>query len=144
MGILSKLKEKLGTGSGSDMFEGPDQGYVELGSESNIDTKSRLMVRPFVIEEFEGIKPILDALREGHTIALINIKPLKDKDLIELKRAINKLKKTCDALEGDIAGFGENWIAAVPNFAYIYRGPKAGKEEGKKSAGMEEVAEYEE
>ena len=45
--------------------------------------------------------------------------------------------------EGDIAGFGENWIAAVPSFAYIYRGPKgAAKEEGKK-AGME-VTEYEE
>lgn len=143
MGFLSKLKEKLGTSSSSDMFEESEQGYVEIGSESGIDTKSRLMVRPFVIEEFEHIKPILDALREGHTIALINIKPLKDKDLVELKRAINKLKKTCDAIEGDIAGFGENWIAAVPNFAYIYRGQKAGKEESKKQEGME-VAEYEE
>jgi len=142
MGFLSKLKEKLGTQS-SDMFDEAEQGYVELGSESGIDAKSRLMVRPFVIEEFEHIKPILDALREGHTIALINIKPLKDKDLVELKRAINKLKKTCDAIEGDIAGFGENWIAAVPNFAYIYRGPKATKEESKKAESVE-VAEYEE
>ena len=142
MGFLSKLKEKLGT-SQSDMFEDAEHGYVELGSESNIDTKSRLMVRPFVIEEFEHIKPILDSLREGHTIALINIKPLKDKDLIELKRAINKLKKTCDAIEGDIAGFGENWIAAVSNFAYIYRGQKPAKEEAKKVEGME-VTEYEE
>ena len=141
MGFFSKIKEKLGT-SQSDMFEEAEQGYVELGSESGIDTKSKLMVRPFVIEEFEHIKPILDSLREGHTIALINIKPLKDKDLVELKRAINKLKKTCDAIEGDIAGFGENWIAAVPNFAYIYRGQKASKED--KKAGMEEVAEYEE
>ncbi len=145
MGFLNKLKEKLGSGSGSDMFEESEQSYVELGSESPADTKSRLSVRPFAIEEFEDIKPILDSLREGHTIALINIKPLKDKDLIELKRAINKLKKTCDAIEGDIAGFGENWIAACPSFAYIYRGPKAGSasKEGK-AAGMEEVAEYEE
>ena len=144
MGFLSKLKEKLGTGSSSEMFEEAEHGYVELGSETHMDAKSKLMVRPFVIEEFEHIKPILDALREGHTIALVNIKPLKDKDLVELKRAINKLKKTCDAVEGDIAGFGENWIAAVPSFAYIYRGPKAtAKEEGKKTAGVEEVAEYE-
>ena len=142
MGFFDKLKEKLGTQS-SD-FEETEQGYVELGSEAaGMDTKSKLMVRPFVIEEFEQIKPILDALREGHTVALINIKPLKDKDLVELKRAINKLKKTCDALEGDIAGFGENWIAAVPSFAYIYRGPKPSKDEGKKSSEME-VAEYEE
>ena len=143
MGFLSKLKEKLGTGSSSEMFEEAEHGYVELGSESSVDTRSKLMVRPFVIEEFEHIKPILDSLREGHTIALINIKPLKDKDLVELKRAINKLKKTCDAIEGDIAGFGENWIAAVPNFAYIYRGQKATKEQAKKAESME-VTEYEE
>jgi SepF-like predicted cell division protein (DUF552 family) len=145
MGFFSKIKEKLGSGSGNEGLEESEQSYVELGSESSTDTKSKLMVRPFVIEEFEHIKPILDSLREGHTIALINIKPLKDKDLVELKRAINKLKKTCDALEGDIAGFGENWIAAVPSFAYIYRGPKAGaKEEGKKPAEGVEVTEYEE
>ena len=36
--------------------------------------------------------------------------------------AVNKLKKTCDALEGDIAGFGEEWIVATPNFAYVHRG----------------------
>ena len=143
MGFLSKLKEKLGTGSSSEMFEEAEHGYVELGNEPGVDTKSILMVRPFMIEEFEGIKPILDALREGHTIALINIKPLKDKDLVELKRAINKLKKTCDAIEGDIAGFGENWIAAVPSRISIYRGPKPAKEEGKKAEGME-VTEYEE
>lgn len=142
MGFLSKLKEKLGTGS-SDMFEEAEQGYVELESESGINTRSRLMVRPFVIEEFEHIKPILDSLREGHTIALINIKPLKDKDLVELKRAINKLKKTCDAIEGDIAGFGENWIAAVPNFAYIYRGQKGAKDESKNPQDIK-VTEYEE
>jgi len=52
---------------------------------------------------------------------LINIRPLKERDLIELKRAINKLKKTCDAVEGDIAGFGEDYLVAVPNFAQIYR-----------------------
>jgi len=144
MGFFSKIKEKLGTGSSSQMFEEAEHGYVELSKESEIEARSKLTVRPFVIEEFEGIKPILDSLREGHTIALINIKPLKDKDLVELKRAINKLKKTCDAIEGDIAGFGENWIAAVPSFAYIYRGPKAAKEEGKKAEGMQQVTEYEE
>jgi SepF-like predicted cell division protein (DUF552 family) len=60
-------------------------------------------------------------LREGSTIALINIRPLKEKDLVELKRAINKLKKTCDAIAGDIAGFGEDYIVATPEFASVFR-----------------------
>ena len=121
MGFLSKIKEKLGTSSSSEMFDEAEHGYVELGSESGSDSKSKLMVRPFIIEEFEHIKPILDALREGHTIALVNIKPLKDKDFVELKRAINKLKKTCDAIEGDIAGFGDAYLVVTPAFAQIYR-----------------------
>lgn len=104
----------------------PERGddYVELGSsgsEARDDPKSRVLVRPFVMEEFEDIKHILDVLRAGSTIALINIKPLKDKDLVELKRAISKLRKTCEAIDGDIAGFGEDYVVAVPYFARIHR-----------------------
>ncbi|MBW2983893.1 cell division protein SepF [Candidatus Woesearchaeota archaeon] len=138
MGFFSKLKKPEGS-------EEEEEGYVELGAEPSME-KAKITVRPFVIENFEHIKPILDVLREGHTIALINIKPLKDKDIVELKRAINKLKKTCDAIEGDIAGFGEDWIAAVPSFAKIHRGPKEGsgekKEESEPVEGVTEVTEY--
>jgi SepF-like predicted cell division protein (DUF552 family) len=135
-GFFSKLKDKV-SGAGSEVMHEAEEGYVELGTESGSESGHKITVRPFVIEDFESIKPILDSLREGHTIALINIKSLKDKDLVELKRAINKLKKTCDAIDGDIAGFGDNWIAAVPSFAHIYR--HKGKEE-KKEVG--EVTEY--
>ncbi|MBT4935250.1 cell division protein SepF [Candidatus Woesearchaeota archaeon] len=95
--------------------------YVELDSESQKEDRSKVLVRPFVMEEFEDIKEVLDVLREGSTVALINIKPLKDKDLVELKRAISKLRKTCDAIDGDIAGFGEDYVVAVPYFGRIHR-----------------------
>ena len=95
--------------------------YVEIDAEANRDPKAKVLVRPFVITDFADIKPALDSLREGYTIALLNIRPLKEKDIIELKRAVNKLKKTCDAIEGDIAGFGEDWIVVTPNFAQIHR-----------------------
>jgi len=138
-GFFSKLKEKMNADSSKVLEEAEEEGYVEIGTEAAMEEKSKITVRPFVIEDFEGIKPILDSLRDGHTIALVNIKPLKDKDLVELKRAINKLKKTCDAIEGDIAGFGDNWIAAVPSFAHIHRGKP--KEEPKKKE-VSEVTEY--
>ena len=137
-GFFSRLKEQI-SGAGSDILhEAEEEGYVELGTD-NAELSSKVTVRPFVIEDFESIKPILDSLREGHTIALVNIKPLKDKDLVELKRAINKIKKTTDAIEGDIAGFGDNWIAAVPSFAKIYR--HKAKEEPKKE-NVSGVSEY--
>ena len=97
-----------------------EEGYVELDSESQ-EFKSKIIVRPFVLKDFDDVKEILDSLREGYTIALVNIKPLKDKDLVELKRSINKLKKTTDAIEGEIAGFGEDYIVVTPSFAQIYR-----------------------
>ncbi len=96
--------------------------YVELASQhGGSEDRSKVLVRPFVMEEFEDIKEVLDILREGSTIALINIKPLKDKDLVELKRAVSKLRKTCEAIDGDIAGFGEDYVVAVPYFARIHR-----------------------
>lgn len=95
--------------------------YVEIDTDEERETTSKVVVRPFVMEDFSDIKEILDSIREGYTIALINIKPLKDKDLVELKRAINKLKKTCDAIDGDIAGFGDDYVVVTPSFAEIHR-----------------------
>ncbi len=115
-----QLKEKFMRPNEDDDLEKADQ-YVEVDHAQNKDEHSKVMVRPFVLEEFEDIKEILDVLREGSTIALVNIKPLKDKDLVELKRAVSKLRKTCEAIEGDIAGFGEDYVVAVPYFAKIHR-----------------------
>lgn len=100
--------------------------YVELNADQDFSSGSgsRITVRPFSITDFSDIKPVLDALREGYTICLLNIEPLKEKDLVELKRAINKLKKTCDAIEGDIAGFGDDYIVVTPSFASIHREAK--------------------
>ena len=103
-----------------DNLQAEDE-YVELNSDSEPTRSSKIIVRPFVMNDFSDIKPVLDSLREGNTIALVNIKPLKEKDLVELKRAVNKLKKTCDAIEGDIAGFGDDYIVITPSFAQIYR-----------------------
>ncbi|MBT7902963.1 cell division protein SepF [Candidatus Woesearchaeota archaeon] len=121
MGFLDKLKGKLS--ASSDDFEPTTHGddYVEITPDSGTEKHSKIIIRPFVIEEFSDVKGVLDALREGYTIALVNIRPLKDKDLVELKRAVNKLKKTCEAVEGDIAGFSDDWIAVTPSFASIYR-----------------------
>jgi SepF-like predicted cell division protein (DUF552 family) len=121
MGLMDKMKGMFGN-SGSDSAEHDEvKEYVELDSEASKEQKGKVTVRPFVIEDFADIKAILEVLREGNTIALINIRPLKEKDIVELKRAVNKLKKTTDAIEGDIAGFGEDYVIITPSFAKVYR-----------------------
>ncbi|MCX6709608.1 MAG: cell division protein SepF [Candidatus Woesearchaeota archaeon] len=117
--VGSKIKKSFSRGD-EELFEESDKDFVELET-AGASGEVKVMVRPYVLSDFADIKEILDALREGNTIAMINIKPLKEKDMIELKRAINKLKKTCDALEGDVAGFGDDYIVATPKFAQIFR-----------------------
>lgn len=102
--------------------EEPEE-YVEIDLNAAQANDSKVVVKPFVLKEFDDINPVLNSLREGYTIAVIDIKPLKTKDIIELKRAIAKIKKTIDAIEGKIAGFGENIILATPQFADIHKVP---------------------
>ena len=115
-----------------------EEGYVELDTDSEEEMRSKIIVRPFVMKDFESIKPVLDSLREGKTIALVNIRPLKDKDLVELKRAINKLKKTTDAIDGEIAGFGEDYIVVAPSFAQIYRSKETSEVKAEPKEGIQE------
>ena len=111
--VFDKIKRVFG---GGDIE--PEYVEIDLGREIK---KSKVLVKPFVLKSFEDITPILNSLREGYTIAVIDIKPLRSKDVIELKRAISKIKKTADALEGSIAGFGENIIIVTPSFAEIHK-----------------------
>jgi SepF-like predicted cell division protein (DUF552 family) len=89
---------------------------IDLGKEAK---KAKVLIKPFVLRKFEDVNEVLNYLREGYTIALVDIKPLKAKDIIEVKRAIAKLKKTADALEGSIAGFGDGIVIVAPSFAEI-------------------------
>ncbi|MBS3150921.1 cell division protein SepF [Candidatus Woesearchaeota archaeon] len=124
MGAFEKLREKFFGEKSEELFDESASDYVEINT-PELGSKTKVIVKPFVIHEFQDIKPAIDSLREGYTIGLVNIRPLKEKDIIELKRAINKLKKTCDVVGGDIAGFGEDWIVITPSFVEVHRHPTA-------------------
>jgi len=111
--VLDKLKKWVGSNN-SSLTE--DYVEIDLGQEQ---AKSKVNVRPFVLRKFDDVSEILNSLREGYTIAVIDISTLRKKDVIELKRAVAKIKKTTEALEGSITGFGENIVIATPQFAEI-------------------------
>ena len=98
--------------------------YIEIDLNQDANKKDKIRVRPFTLRTYDDTNEIINSLREGYTIAVIDIKPLKTKDIIELKRSITKIKKTVDALEGSIAGFGESTILATPAFAEILKTPE--------------------
>jgi SepF-like predicted cell division protein (DUF552 family) len=125
--FLESIKKRFND-SNDEMLEG-EQEYVEIDNAPRQNANAKVIVRPFVLQDFADTKSILDALRAQDTIALINIAPLRDKDIVELKRSINKLKKTVDAVNGDIAGFGDDHIVIAPAFAQIWRKPAAKSDE---------------
>jgi SepF-like predicted cell division protein (DUF552 family) len=114
--VLKRLRNRLMGGKSE-----PDYIEVDLGQEIK---KDKIMVKPFVLRKLEDTNEILKSLREGYNIVVVDIRPMKGKDMMDLKRAILKIKKTVEAIEGDVAGFGENVIIATPGFAQIYKPKK--------------------
>ena len=123
--IFDKIKKAFSDSIGDSGEE--EYLEIDLGQEK---PDKKILVKLFVLKEYEDMTQILNALRDGYTIAIIDIRILKQKDSIELKRAITKVKKTIEALEGSIAGFGENIVIATPSFAHIHK--EARPEKGKK------------
>lgn len=105
MGWFNKLKGK-GEEEVSDFIE------IDLNHEKS---DSKVVIKTFTLKVYEDVNAILNALRNGYTIAVIDIRTIKSKDVVELKRAISKIKKTVEALEGKIAGFGDNVVIATPS-----------------------------
>jgi len=112
--VLDRIKRAF-SGSIGEVME--DE-YIEIDLEQEGGKENKVIVRLFVLTQYEDVNNILNALRDGYTIAIIDFKVLKQKDPIELKRAVSKIKKTVDALEGSIAGH-ENLVIATPSFAKI-------------------------
>ena len=104
--------------------KGEEGDYLEIET-GQVGEKAKIIVKPFILKDFDGVRNVLETLRNGYTIALIDVKHLREKDVFELKRAVSKIKKTCDALDGDIAGF-DNLIIVTPAFAKIFRGRGTG------------------
>jgi len=56
--FFSQIKDKFKnyTESGEELSEEGEEGYVELNTEGGDEVKSKIMVRPFVMNDFEDIK----------------------------------------------------------------------------------------
>lgn len=93
--------------------------YVELNMESE-KKDEKIIIQVERLESFADSDRILNKLREGG-IVLAKIKHLRDKDDAEYKRAMEKIKKTCSNINGDIGALGNDWILLTPSFAKIHR-----------------------
>ncbi|MFH8080997.1 MAG: cell division protein SepF [Candidatus Aenigmatarchaeota archaeon] len=98
------------------------EAFVEI--EKTGEEGKKIHIKVETLEEYGDTDRVQKLLREGN-ILFLKIKPLRDKDLGELKRAVAKIKKTVTAMNGDIVGVDENYLIVTPEFARVYRGEAA-------------------
>lgn len=96
-----------------------DDDFVELDAKRS-ERDEKVVIRAETLTEFGDVEAVQEHLRNDH-IVWVNIKPLKKKDMADLKRAVKRLKKTIKAVEGDMAGVDEEWIVVCPGYATIAR-----------------------
>ena len=102
-------------------ISGEDYMEVDLmDSESQKATGGKISIRVERLEDFSDTERVLRSIREGF-IVFVKIRGLKDKDMGELKRAVEKLKKSVAANNGDIAGVEQDWLIVAPENATVHR-----------------------
>ena len=102
-----------------ERFKSP-QDYLELEIETEGKPLEKLLIQVERMNNYEDSDRIQGKVREG-IILLVKIKSLREKDMNELKRAIARIRKTCIAIDGDIAGIGDDWIIVTPSKARVHR-----------------------
>ncbi|MFB6216178.1 MAG: cell division protein SepF [Candidatus Aenigmatarchaeota archaeon] len=111
--LLGKNKEAIG-----------DEELVEISHEHSEQRVESVPIKIVQLEEYNDAEEVQKSVREGN-IVFAKIKKLKEKDMSELKRAIERIRKTCTAVDGDIAGVDDNYIIVAPEYARIVRnGPE--------------------
>lgn len=101
--------------------EGEGEEFMEVTEDAG---NEKISVRLESLKDYIDTDRVQQLVREGNVVFL-RIKELRQKDITELKRAVDKLKRTCIAMDGDIVGVDEDFLVITPKAAKIFRG-KAG------------------
>jgi SepF-like predicted cell division protein (DUF552 family) len=105
---------------GKGIKEMSEEEFIELDTQEAQTPSGKVPIRVDKLEDFADTDRIQKIIRDG-SIVLVKIKALRTKDISELKRAIDKLRKTTVAMNGDIAGIDEDFIIVTPAFAHVVR-----------------------
>ena len=97
---------------------GEKEGFIEIETEG--EEKRKINVRIENLSDYRDVEEIQKLVREGN-IVFLRMRKLKERDLGELRRSIERLRKTSIAMNGDIVGIDEDYILLTPSFAHVVR-----------------------
>ena len=100
--------------------ENPEDEFLEVDN-SLLNEEGKVNVKIEHLTGFADTEKIQQLVREGNVVFL-NIREIRDRDINELKRCVDRLKKTCLAMNGDMVGVDEDFLIITPSFARVFRG----------------------
>jgi SepF-like predicted cell division protein (DUF552 family) len=93
--------------------------FIEIESEEG--ERKKINIRIENLDDYRDVERVQRFLREGDIIFL-RIKRLRERDIGELKRSVERLRRTSVAMNGDIIGVDEDFLILTPPYAKIFRG----------------------
>jgi len=100
----------------------PEPEPKEVNIKPSAIAEKKMALQTCSLEAFTDTETILSTIRNGDKIVLVKIRALREKDITELKRSINRIKAHCAATGGDMAAIDDNWVIIVPPTIGIDRG----------------------
>ncbi|MBS7614129.1 cell division protein SepF [Candidatus Bathyarchaeota archaeon] len=77
-------------------------------------------IKSTILDSLEELENIMAELESGN-IVIVRLTPLFDVDLDDVRRAVRKLKKVAQKIDGDIASLGEDRIVVTPSNIKVWR-----------------------
>ncbi len=102
--------------------------YLELEVQESYEEPraSPRFIKVFKLRNFADINVSARDLSSGNVV-ILDIKPLAERSINELKLAIDEIKEIVKSMDGDIAGLSEYHLILTPSTMKIERGESAKK-----------------
>jgi len=115
MGKIMGGKESTGGSVGGE--------YVELKLADEHGTEAGVVERAVRVCKLKGFADVDETARElsGGNIVILDMKPLADRSVNELKHAVEEIKDVSISMGGDIAGLSEYHLILTPPHIKIER-----------------------
>ena len=93
--------------------------FIEIKTEG--EEGGRVNLRIETLNDYRDVEGVQRLLREGNVIFL-RIRKLRERDIGELKRSVERLRRTTIAMNGDIIGVDEDFLILTPPNVKVWRG----------------------
>ncbi|HDD46479.1 MAG TPA: cell division protein SepF [Candidatus Aenigmarchaeota archaeon] len=97
-----------------------NEDYIEVDVSEAEKKQGKVIIRVDKLESFSDTERVVKHLRDG-ALVFLKIKNLREKDMGDLKRSVERIKKTIIAIGGDIVGIEQDWLILTPDYARIER-----------------------